>query len=312
MIDDSSAAAYCRGLEPAGEHRRAVGLEYPGALVQRAHRLLPAPHPGPVEPPVLDVHRVSGPQRGDQVGHLALGPAGPAPARRCRPRWAAASPSRSGLSSPGSSPPQPTAPGRPGPRHGGCRAAARRAAAGRAGRWTTATRARQAQPVVRVRDGALPDGLERLRAHADDRRVVAQLVLDDAPVTVEVMEPDQPGVEQPEVVARQAQARRAAPGQPADLLARGDVQPRRGRVLEPDVIADRLGDDPRPAEPDAPRRVLAHQVVPGRARRDGPRLAGEPSPVLGVSGVVGVPHLQVNRRAGCRRDQLAKRRYRAH
>jgi hypothetical protein len=83
-----------------------------------------------------------------------------------------------------------------------------------------------------MRDGPFPDGIERSRAHTDHCRIVAQLVLDDPPVAVEVVETDQPGVEQPKVVTRKAQVRGAAAGQPADLFASGDVQPGRGLVLE--------------------------------------------------------------------------------
>src|SRR5689334_2378667 len=101
------------------------------------------------------------------------------------------------------------------------------------------------EPVVRVRDGPLPDRLERPGAHRDHPGIGAQLVLNDPAVPVEVVELDGVVVEQPEVVPRQAQVRGSAPGQPADLLAGGDVQAAGRLVLEPDVVVNGLGDDPR-------------------------------------------------------------------
>ena len=99
----------------------------------------------------------------------------------------------------------------------------------------------------------------------------------------------QPVVKDPVVVDRDAEPPGCLPWQPADLFACGDVQPGRGLVLEPDVVAGRFGDDPRPPELDAAGSVLADETKPFRAGGYRARRARQPLPVLGSLRVVGVP-----------------------
>src|SRR5271163_3161266 len=102
-------------------------------------------------------------------------------------------------------------------------------------------------PVFRVRYRALPHPLEGPGTGPDDIRVVRQVVTQELTVPREVAEPDQLVIEHPEIAQRDEQAGSLAPGKPSHLLARVDVR-RRGLVLEADVVAQRLGDDPCPAE----------------------------------------------------------------
>src|SRR6266568_7678875 len=113
-------------------------------------------------------------------------------------------------------------------------------------RWsTTGARAstgpgrRSGRPVRLVRDRALPGNVERRRAKLGDRRVIALLLADPGPVAGEVVPQHHLAVDQPEVAARHQQPGRGAPGQPADLLAGGEVVRGRDVVLEPDVVGNR-------------------------------------------------------------------------
>ena len=152
----------------------------------------------------------------------------------------------------------------------------------------------QAGPVLAMRNRPAPDLLECFGARPDHLAILAQIMPQERPVAGEEPEAHEPVIEQPEVGQRYQQARRGVPGQPPDLLARRDIE-RRRLVLEADVVGKRLADDPRPAELNATRRMLANQVIPGGTSRGSGRLSRPPAGEGRVIGRVGVPGLQVGR-----------------
>src|ERR1017187_7480631 len=115
--------------------------------------------------------------------------------------------------------------------------------------------------VLPMREGAVPGRLERRRAGLDGVRVTGEFPASggDLAVAGEVVPQHQPVIKDPEVVARQQQARGLPAGQPPDVLACRDVH-ERDVMLEPDVLADRLADDP--GSPDA------HATPAGRSEED--------------------------------------------
>jgi hypothetical protein len=117
-----------------------------------------------------------------------------------------------------------------------------------------------------MRDGAFPDCLEGVGAQPYHHRVIRQLVVDDLTIASEMVEPDELTVEDPEVIAREAEVRCPPPWQPAHLLTGGDVEALSDVVLEPDVVSERLGYDPRAPERDAPSDVGPYQLIPVRKR----------------------------------------------
>ena len=64
------------------------------------------------------------------------------------------------------------------------------------------TRDASGGPVVGVRDRALPYGLEGGRAQLHHRGIIRQLMLEELTIPGEVAEPDEPVIEQPEVITR--------------------------------------------------------------------------------------------------------------
>src|ERR1700722_3466504 len=224
----------------------------------------------------------------------------PGTTRRCRLRWVPVSRTRSCSSLPCASRRRRRGPGRTGGRPRGYRAVSRRAARGHAGHLTTArwppdAPPRSGEPVVGVRDGPRPYRLERLCAHFRDCWIVGQLILEELAVAREVAEPNQLPVEHPEIVQGDADVSRAPSWQPPDVLARRDVDLGGERMLEPDVIGERLGHDACPPEPGAPGYMGADQFRPGGVRRNGDWLAGQPPDEPLVVRGVGVAGLQMDR-----------------
>src|SRR5579859_4272878 len=125
--------------------------------------------------------------------------------------------------------------------------------------------------VVAVADRQWPELVPDADALPNNHRVGDNLRAFDPPVIVEVPERHQPVIKQPPVQAfmwEHDPGREKVPGQPPNVftsreIVRGDLP------LEPYILGDRLGNDPKPAD-DLPRAGhLAHhgqprlQVVPG-------------------------------------------------
>ncbi len=158
-----------------------------------------------------------------------------------------------------------------------------------------------------MRDGAVPDSFEGAGAELDHGRVIRQFVLQKFTVSGEVTEPDEPFVEDPEVVARQAQVGRLPARQPSHLLAGCDVHRVRQLILEPDEVCERFGHDAGAPETDSAGDVGAHEIRPGSIPWTGERITSEPTHEPLVIWRVGVTHLQMHGR-GCRGcNQLAER-----
>jgi hypothetical protein len=145
-----------------------------------------------------------------------------------------------------------------------------------------------------MRDGAVPDSFEGADAELDHGRVIGQFVLQKFTVSGEVTEPDEPFVEDPEVVARQAQVGRLPARQPPHLLAGCDVDRIRQLVLEPDEVAKRFGHDAGTPETDSAGDMGAHEIRPGRVPRVGEGITSEPTDEPLVIWRVGVTHLQMH------------------
>src|SRR5579859_954248 len=111
------------------------------------------------------------------------------------------------------------------------------------------TGARSGRPVVPVRYRPIPDRLERRCAHLDLGRILGNLpaLRRDLALAGEVIPEHQVVVEYPEIITGEQEIRGAAPGQPPDVLTGLDVS-ERNVVLPPDVLADWLAYDPRPAD----------------------------------------------------------------
>src|ERR1039457_786233 len=117
--------------------------------------------------------------------------------------------------------------------------------------------------VLPVRYRPVPHRLERRRARLDLGRVLGYLpaLWRDLALAGEVG-PEHPAVvEHPEVVTGQQEIGGPAPGEPSDLLPCRDVH-ERDVVLPPDVLADRLAHDPRPADGNTPTARLSNEVHP--------------------------------------------------
>lgn len=121
--------------------------------------------------------------------------------------------------------------------------------------------------VVGVRCGPLPDRLECGGAELEHRRIGGQLDIEPLTLAAEVIERDDPIVEHPEVVARQREIRRAAARQPADLLARRDVESVRDLVEQlsdrPVEAAGGIGLLRSELKDDAERVVHGRHLVEG-------------------------------------------------
>jgi hypothetical protein len=149
-----------------------------------------------------------------------------------------------------------------------------------------------------VGDSGFPDRLECRPAQLDDGGVIGNLLAERHAVAAEVVEHRPLLVQQPEVVARQRDARREPAGKPPQVFARLDGRP--GPVpFEPDVITHRFRHDAGSADAHAVCGDAPHEVQPF------PSLgvlggvvtaAGRQEPLkalLLVLGGVGVAHFQV-------------------
>src|SRR5213078_3672585 len=105
--------------------------------------------------------------------------------------------------------------------------------------------------------GSIPDGFEDCGTQPHRCGIVRKLITYEFAVAGEVAEPDQAIVEQPEVVARQREIRRAAAGEPPHQFAGREVG-ERDVVLEPDVVRDRFADDPGAPDLDAAGGRFGH------------------------------------------------------
>ncbi len=89
-------------------------------------------------------------------------------------------------------------------------------------------------------------------------------------------------IEQPEVVPGKRERRDSAPRHPADRLA-GRDDGTGARVLEPDVLRDGFGDDPRWAPPAAPRSAASMASLSNGIIRNGIRMTDSLSGISPVS-----------------------------
>jgi hypothetical protein len=154
---------------------------------------------------------------------------------------------------------------------------------------------------------------QRLLSSASTVRVIGEFpaVGGDLAVAGEVVPQHQPVIKDPEVVARQQQPRGLPAGQPPDVLACRDVH-ERDVMLEPDVLADRLADDPGSPDAHATPAGLSDQAEPrppsGATVGGVIAVPGLPPDEQRVGAAVAVPRLQVHRRPFAGAQQLIRSR----
>lgn len=108
---------------------------------------------------------------------------------------------------------------------------------------------------------SLPHRVERPDAVGDRFQFFGLVRLNPAAGVVEEVELDKAAIDEPEVVLREVDVRRTASGQPANLLASGNVGESEG-VLVPDVLARGLRDHPHALGLHAIRGHFLYEVEP--------------------------------------------------